>query len=83
MVAGRRSVTRLHGSRNLIQYPGRNCCIPEFAHIASLGRRLPEKGEGAEMLQPLAISIVSGLIFSMFVTLLLVPIIYNLAHTGD
>ena len=40
-------------------------------------------GEGAEMLQPLAISIVSGLIFSMFVTLLLVPIIYNLAHTGD
>ena len=40
-------------------------------------------GEGAEMLQPLAISIVSGLIFSMFVTLLLVPIIYNLAHKGD
>ena len=40
-------------------------------------------GEGAEMLQPLAISIVSGLIFSMFVTLLLVPIIYNLFHRGD
>ncbi|MFW2438669.1 MAG: efflux RND transporter permease subunit [Arenicellales bacterium] len=39
-------------------------------------------GEGAEMLQPLAISIVSGLIFSMFVTLLLVPIIYRLFH-GD
>jgi len=39
-------------------------------------------GEGAEMLQPLAISIVSGLIFSMFVTLLLVPIIYNLFHQG-
>ena len=40
-------------------------------------------GEGAEMLQPLAISIVSGLLFSMFVTLLLVPIIYNLFHRGD
>ncbi|MGB5223855.1 MAG: efflux RND transporter permease subunit [Arenicellales bacterium] len=40
-------------------------------------------GEGAEMLQPLAISIVSGLIFSMFVTLLLVPIIYNLFHRSD
>ncbi|MCK5360809.1 MAG: efflux RND transporter permease subunit, partial [Gammaproteobacteria bacterium] len=37
-------------------------------------------GEGAEMLQPLAISIVSGLIFSMFVTLLLVPLIYQLFH---
>jgi multidrug efflux pump subunit AcrB len=40
-------------------------------------------GEGAEMLQPLAISIVSGLLFSMFVTLLLVPVIYNLLHKGD
>ena len=40
-------------------------------------------GEGAEMLQPLAISIVSGLIFSMFVTLLLVPIIYSLFHRDD
>jgi multidrug efflux pump subunit AcrB len=40
-------------------------------------------GEGAEMLQPLAISIVSGLIFSMFVTLLLVPIIYRLFHRED
>jgi Cu/Ag efflux pump CusA len=35
------------------------------------------------MLQPLAISIVSGLLFSMFVTLLLVPVIYNLFHRGD
>jgi hydrophobe/amphiphile efflux-1 (HAE1) family protein len=40
-------------------------------------------GEGAEMLQPLAISIVSGLLFSMFVTLLLVPVIYNFFHRFD
>ena len=40
-------------------------------------------GEGAEMLQPLAICIVFSLLFSMVVTLLLVPVIYNLLHTGD
>ena len=40
-------------------------------------------GEGAEMLQPLAISFVSGLLFSMLVTLLLVQIIYYLFHRGD
>ncbi len=33
-------------------------------------------GEGAEMLQPLAVSIVFGLMFSMLVSLLLVPIFY-------
>lgn len=32
-------------------------------------------GEGAEMLQPLAIAIVFGLSFSMFVTLILIPIL--------
>jgi CzcA family heavy metal efflux pump len=35
-------------------------------------------GEGAEMLQPLAVAIVSGLTFSMFVSLLLVPAMYSL-----
>ncbi|CAA6804480.1 MAG: Cobalt-zinc-cadmium resistance protein CzcA; Cation efflux system protein CusA [uncultured Thiotrichaceae bacterium] len=34
-------------------------------------------GEGSEMLQPLAISIVSGLLFATLVTLLLVPMIYR------
>jgi multidrug efflux pump subunit AcrB len=33
-------------------------------------------GEGAEMLQPLAVTIVSGLLFSMLVSLFLVPILY-------
>lgn len=37
-------------------------------------------GEGAEMLQPLAVTIVWGLSFSMLVSLLLVPVIYNLLH---
>ena len=37
-------------------------------------------GEGAEMLQPLAVTIVSGLSFSMIVSLLLVPAIYSLLH---
>jgi multidrug efflux pump subunit AcrB len=35
-------------------------------------------GEGAEMLQPLAVAIVSGLTFSMFVSLLVVPAMYIL-----
>ena len=35
-------------------------------------------GEGAEMLQPLAVTIVAGLSFSMFVSLLLVPAVYLL-----
>jgi multidrug efflux pump subunit AcrB len=37
-------------------------------------------GEGAEMLQPLAVTIVSGLSFSMLVSLILVPIMYNIFH---
>lgn len=37
-------------------------------------------GEGAEMLRPLAVSIVSGLSFSMLVSLILVPIMYKLTH---
>ncbi|MBA1333335.1 acriflavin resistance protein, partial [Candidatus Endoriftia persephone str. Guaymas] len=35
-------------------------------------------GEGAEMLQPLAVTIVSGLSFSTLVTLLLIPAVYRL-----
>ncbi|MCG8428062.1 MAG: efflux RND transporter permease subunit, partial [Chromatiales bacterium] len=35
-------------------------------------------GEGAEMLQPLAVTIVSGLLFSALVSLLLVPAVYYL-----
>jgi len=35
-------------------------------------------GEGSEMLQPLAVAIVSGLSFSMFVSLLVVPAMYVL-----
>ena len=34
-------------------------------------------GEGAEMLQPLAVTIVAGLLFSMLVSLFLVPSIYH------
>jgi multidrug efflux pump subunit AcrB len=34
-------------------------------------------GEGAEMLQPLAVTIVSGLAFSTLVSLLLVPMVYR------
>ena len=37
-------------------------------------------GEGAEMLQPLAISLISGLSLSMLVTLVLIPILYRMAH---
>ncbi|WP_455207865.1 efflux RND transporter permease subunit [Kaarinaea lacus] len=40
-------------------------------------------GEGAEMLQPLAVTIVSGLSFSMIVSLMLVPAIYSLLHYKD
>jgi len=40
-------------------------------------------GDGAEMLQPLAVSIVSGLSFSMMVSLLLVPCIYHILHIGE
>ena len=36
-------------------------------------------GEGAEMLQPLAITIVFGLGFSTLVSLLLVPAVYRIA----
>ena len=39
-------------------------------------------GEGSEMLQPLAVTIVSGLLFSTLVTLLLVPSVYRLIAAG-
>ncbi|RNE92352.1 efflux RND transporter permease subunit [Marichromatium sp. AB32] len=39
-------------------------------------------GEGAEMLQPLAVTIVAGLAFSTLVSLLLVPVVYRLAARG-
>ena len=38
-------------------------------------------GEGAEMLQPLAVTIVSGLSFSMVVSLVLIPCVYYLFST--
>ena len=38
-------------------------------------------GEGAEMLQPLAITIVSGLAFSLLVSLLLIPVMYYSLHS--
>jgi multidrug efflux pump subunit AcrB len=38
-------------------------------------------GDGAEMLQPLAVTVVWGLSFSMLVSLLLVPIVYHLFHS--
>jgi multidrug efflux pump subunit AcrB len=37
-------------------------------------------GEGAEMLQPLAFVIVWGLSFSLFVSLILIPVLYALLH---
>ena len=37
-------------------------------------------GEGAEMLQPLAISLIFGLSLSMLVTLVLIPILYRLMY---
>jgi multidrug efflux pump subunit AcrB len=37
-------------------------------------------GDGAEMLQPLAITVVAGLTFSIFVSLLLVPMVYYFFH---
>ena len=40
-------------------------------------------GEGAEMLQPLAIVIVCGLSFSTLVSLLLIPVIYRVFARGD
>jgi len=35
-------------------------------------------GEGSELLQPLAVTIVSGLLFSTLVSLVLVPLVYRL-----
>jgi CzcA family heavy metal efflux pump len=39
-------------------------------------------GEGAEMLQPLAVTLIGGLAYSLLVTLLLLPILYWYAHGG-
>jgi len=37
-------------------------------------------GEGAEMLQPLAITIIAGLSFSLLISLFLVPVLYRVFH---
>ena len=39
-------------------------------------------GEGAEMLRPLAVTIVAGLSFATLVSLLLIPAVYLLVHGG-
>lgn len=39
-------------------------------------------GEGSEMLQPLAITIISGLSFSLFVSLYLIPVLYKMFHSS-
>ncbi|WP_198263950.1 efflux RND transporter permease subunit [sulfur-oxidizing endosymbiont of Gigantopelta aegis] len=39
-------------------------------------------GDGAEMLQPLAVVIVWGLSFSMLVSLIIIPILYRLFHSN-
>lgn len=39
-------------------------------------------GEGAELLQPLAVTIVSGLSFSLLVSLLFIPVCYSVFHRG-
>ena len=40
-------------------------------------------GDGAEMLQPLALAIVWGLSFSMLVTLVLIPVLYRILGRPD
>ena len=40
-------------------------------------------GEGSEMLRPLAVTVVAGLTFSMLVSLLLVPVLYELTHLRE
>jgi multidrug efflux pump subunit AcrB len=40
-------------------------------------------GEGSEMLQPLAFVIVWGLSFSMLVSLVLIPAMYKVFHSGS
>lgn len=49
-----------------------------FSTVAGLSPLALGWGEGAEMLQPLAITIVFGLSFSLLVSLLLVPTVYQL-----
>ncbi len=39
-------------------------------------------GEGGEMLRPLAVTIISGLSFSLVVSLVLIPVLYQLFHLG-
>ncbi|HEY3487326.1 MAG TPA: efflux RND transporter permease subunit [Gammaproteobacteria bacterium] len=39
-------------------------------------------GEGAEMLQPLAVVTVWGLTFSTLISLMLVPAVYRLFHSS-
>ena len=38
-------------------------------------------GEGAEMLQPLAVTIVAGLSFSLLVSLFLIPVLYRFVYS--
>jgi multidrug efflux pump subunit AcrB len=40
-------------------------------------------GEGAEMLEPLALTIISGLTFSLIVSLYLIPVLYRVFHSQE
>jgi multidrug efflux pump subunit AcrB len=56
----------------------RPICMTTLSTVAGLSPLALGVGQGSEMLQPLAVTIVCGLSFSLLVSLLLVPMLYKL-----
>ena len=56
--------------------------ITTLSSVAGMSPMVFSRGEGAAMWRPMGATVAGGLLFAMFVTLVLVPVLYSLAHRG-
>ncbi|MBQ7251553.1 MAG: efflux RND transporter permease subunit [Kiritimatiellae bacterium] len=56
--------------------------ITTLSSVAGMSPMVFSRGEGSAMWRPMGATVAGGLLFAMFVTLVLVPVLYSLAHRG-
>ncbi len=54
--------------------------ITTFSSVAGMSPMVFSRGEGAAMWKPMGATIAGGLLFSMLITLVFVPVLYSLVH---
>jgi len=57
--------------------------ITTLSSVAGMLPMVFSRGEGSAMWRPMGATVAGGLLFAMFITLLLVPVLYSLAHQRE